>query len=245
MAGSSVLRSPVAAMLRPASELAGPPGLPVHRDLADLLPWPRLRPGTIIGVTSRAPAGLTSVVLALLTEASQAGAWCALVGAREVSPHAAAHVGVALSRLALVPDPGDRDDQVTGALLEGLDVVAVRTGRPVSRRTAARLAGKARNRGGVLVPFGPAATDWPDADARLDVIGARWYGLDTGRGLLRHCRLTVAATVHGRRREATVWPYGRPAAAERTAPVISLFNRRDVKGGDPGAGHGRTVSRLG
>jgi|GEM_PF-1929725 len=240
--------------LRTASQLADASvGFPVAEGLADLLPWPRLRPGAIVGVTSRVPAGMTSLIFSLLAGPSAAGAWCAVVGSARLSAEAASHAGIQLSKLALVPHLDGRANQVTGALLEGIDVVAVEVRDSIRPADAARLAAKARNRGSVLVPFGLAAAQWPNADSVLTVSEANWYGLRNGRGLLKHCRLTVSATVRGRRREVVLWPYGRPDTSRlvderpRLAPVISLADRKDNRkdnrrGGKPGAGTGRAVS---
>ncbi|TQL79106.1 hypothetical protein FB566_4707 [Stackebrandtia endophytica] len=236
--------------LRPASQLADASvGFPVADGLGDVLPWPRLRPGVVVGITSRVPAGMTSLVFSLLAGPSKAGSWCAVVGASRLSAEAASHAGVQLSRLALVPYLDGRSHQVTAALLEGIDVVAVNAQESIRPADAARLAAKARNRGSVLVPFGAAAARWPNADLMLTVSEASWYGLRSGRGVLKHCRLTVSATVRGREREVVLWPYGRPTAWQSVderaglAPVISLSERKDNRrGGRPGAGTGRAVS---
>lgn len=241
------LRLPQVSGLQSAGQLVSH-GFPVTSGLSDLLPWPRLRPGAVIGVTSQVPAGMTSLILTVLAGPSKAGAWCAVVGAPRLSAVAASHAGVVLPRLALVPDVAGRDDQVAGALLEGMDVVALRLRDSVRPINAARLAAKARSRGSVLVPFGPVAAGWPSPDVRLVVSRVRWHGLREGRGLLKHCSLTVSAVVRGRRRDITVWPYGRPEVEEQCAeralaPVISLTDRQNVrKGGASSAGNGRAVS---
>lgn len=221
--------------LRRASELATLPdstGLAVSPELSALLPWRGLRRGTTVAVAAGATAGATSLVLALLAGASQAGAWCALVGAANVSAAAAAQAGIQLSRLALVPEPGGQWEAVTAALLDGIDIVAVYAAAAPSPKKAQRLAARARRRGTLLVPFGPAARGWPTTDVSLAVERIRWHGLRRGAGLLRHCELRVESRFHGRSRQATVWPYGkpdRPARIEvqaKLAPVISLSDRR-------------------
>ena len=232
--------------LQPAGRLVLQ-GYPLTDGLSELLPWPRLRPGAVVAVTSRVPVGMTSLIFTILAGPSQAGAWCAVVGAPGVSAAAASRVGICLSRLALVPDVAGRENQVTGVLLEGMDVVALRSRGPVRPADAARLAARARNRGSVLVPFGAGAAQWPGAAARLTVSRLRWHGLKEGRGLLRYCSVTVSSAVKGRRRDITMWPYGRPEIEAdgigRLAPVISLADRQSArKGGDTSADPGRAVS---
>jgi hypothetical protein len=80
---------------------------------------------------------------------------------------------------------------------------------------AGRLAARSRQRGSVLMPYGP----WDGADVTLRVVNGRWEGLGQGRGRLRRRRLTVAARGRGaaaRPREVTVWL---PAAAPGYRPV--------------------------
>src|SRR5205807_4845408 len=92
-------------------------------------------------------------------------------------------------RLALVPAPGAELVSVTGALLDGLDLVAV----AVQPRAAdaRRLSARARHRGSVLLPI----DSWPGADLELEGSG-RWHGLSDGHGRLRTRELTVRS--HGR-----------------------------------------------
>ena len=106
--------------------------LPVAAPLAALLPGGGLRRGATVAV-ARAP-GATSLMLALLAEASAGGAWAGVVGRPDLGLVAAAEAGVALERLALVPYPGADLVAVTAALLDGLDLVAWRAG---GRSTAA------------------------------------------------------------------------------------------------------------
>jgi hypothetical protein len=156
--------------------------LPVRPDLSSLLPGGGLRRGATIGITTtrdlgrsgggirtsnvqdppeaRAAAaaapGATSLMLSLLAEASRAGSWCAIVGVPTLGVAAAAELGVALERLALVPYPGPDWPTVVAALLDGFDiVVAAAPGGAISATIASRLAARARQRGGVLVPYGP------------------------------------------------------------------------------------------
>src|SRR6185503_12362828 len=124
-----------------------------------------------------------SVLLALLAAASRAGSWCTVVGVPAFSAVAAGEAGIALDRLALVPNPGPDWPGVVGALLDGVDIVVVAVPGPVAPALSGRLAARARQRGSVLVSYG----QWPGADTTLSVIRGRWHGLGAGRGRLQ-CR---------------------------------------------------------
>ncbi|ATY17011.1 hypothetical protein CU254_41210 (plasmid) [Amycolatopsis sp. AA4] len=147
--------------------------LPVAGPLAALGP---LRRGTTVSV-----AGSTSLLLALLAEATTNGAWAALVGCPSVGVVAAAELGVALQRVVLVPRPGADAAAAVGALLDGLDIVVLGEAlcRTVSAAAAARFSRRARNRGAVLIAAGP----WPGADLGLRCEPGRWHGAAAdGRG---------------------------------------------------------------
>jgi hypothetical protein len=162
--------------VRPAAE----PGadarvLPVATPLAALLPDGGLRRGTAVAITGT--AGATSLVLALLAEASAGGAWAGVVGRPDLGLVAAAEAGVALERLALVPYPGADLVAVSAALLDGLDLVVV-AGRGLRADDRKRLAARARQRGAVLLALGP----WPGADVELTCEQGRWRGVGAEKG---------------------------------------------------------------
>jgi hypothetical protein len=170
--------------------------LPVHPVLEDLFPWGGLRRGSTVAVR-----GSTSLLLALLAESTAAGSWAAVVGMPNLGVLAAAELGVAVERLALVPGPASQLSPVVAALLDGLDLVAVATGEAGGRFTEAnarRLSARARHRGAVLLPFGP----WPGADLELSCEPAGWTGPGRGDGHLRQRQVTV----HTRGRGAAVRP---------------------------------------
>lgn len=215
----------LADLVRPGSahgldELGSQRVLPVRPELRPLLPGGVLRRGATIGVDTAAgcaPAA-TSLLLALLSEASRAGSWCVVVGLPTLGAAAAAELGIALDRLALVPHPGPDWPTVVAALLDGFDIVVVgpggaatgaETGAPtgggavsgavsgavggIAPAVAARLAARARQRGAVLVPFRP----WPGVDLVLDAADPQWHGVEPGRGRLRGRQLTVTARGRG------------------------------------------------
>lgn len=189
--------------------------LPVAEPLARLLPAGGLRRGSTVALPP-APAA-TSLLLALLAEASAGGAWAAVVGRPGLGLVAAAEAGVRLERLALVPAPGPDLMAVTIALLDGMDVVAVAGAERAGVRAAERqrLAARARQRGAVLVALG----SWPGADLELSCTDVGWQGLGAGAGRLR------ARQVQVRLRGRGVAPGGRsgdmllPAPGGAVAPV--------------------------
>jgi hypothetical protein len=234
MGGPSQLRRPRAAdEALPAAALVGLTSLPVEADrgrrlevpeaLGALLPRGGPRRGTTVVIGA---AGACSLVLALVSAASQADRWVAVVGEPALGPVAAAQYGLRLEHLVLVPRPGLQWPVVTAALLESIDVVVVRPpGRPRAAE-ARRLVSRARERGAVLVVLGDG---WPEVpDLTLTVTRTEWEGLEAGHGHLRSRRAEVA--VSGRRagagRRGWLWlpgPDGKvaPAPAAEGAGTVA------------------------
>ena len=214
--------------------------LPVVPELSGLLPSRGLRRGSTVAVTigasvttgaavttgqqparrsssangpiadPSAAGGSTSLLLALLSAASQAGSWCAVVGVPALGALAAAESGIALERLALIPNPGPEWPTVVAALIDGVDVVVVAAPGPVAPTIISRLAARARQRGCVLVPYGR----WDGADVSLRVSRGTWEGLGAGDGRLRRREVTVTARGRGaaaRPKEITMWLPGSTA----------------------------------
>jgi hypothetical protein len=111
---------------------------------------------------------------------------------------AAAEAGIALERLVLVPEPGPRWPVVVAALLDVVDVVAIRPPTSVGA-DGRRLAARARERGALLVPLtiGPPSGTWEGADLRLSVEAMQWEGLGRGHGRLRTHRALVRVAGRG------------------------------------------------
>lgn len=207
----------LAGLVRPASG-PDPAGahriLPVLPSLTGLLPHRGLRRGSTVAVVTGPPVhnGGTSLMLALLAEASRSGSWCAVVGVPGLGAVAAAETGLVLERTALVPHPGPEWATVVAALIDGVDVVVTAVPGSVSASVAGRLAARARQRGSVLVPYGGS---WEGADVTLRVTRGAWEGLGQGRGRLRRRQVTVAARGRGaatRPKELRLWMPGDPAA---------------------------------
>ena len=190
------------------------PPLPVPVELAPLLPA-GLRRGITVQVD-----GSTSVLLALLSEASRAGSWAAVVGAPSIGLLAVAQAGIDLSRLVLVPAPGAQAAPALAALLDGMDVVVVGPEVSLLGADRRRLVARARERASVIVSLRP----WPGAHMTLAAERSRWAGLGAGRGRLSSRELTVTRTdrAHGTTYRHTVTlPFARPtvAAPGVAAPV--------------------------
>ena len=203
-------------LVRPVA-LAQQHVLPVHEAFDSLLPWGGLRRGSVLRVGGSSGAASLSLTFALISRATEAGSWAAVVGVDDIGAVAAEEAGVALERLALVPHvPVQQWTVVTAALLDALDVVVVRPPARVRPSDARRLATRARERGSVLVALGDR---WTEAvDLRLAVGGAQWLGLGDGNGHLRARRIEVMANGRGaaaRERRAALWlpsPDGSPIA---------------------------------
>jgi hypothetical protein len=138
--------STASAVAAAAENRAVGPVLPVREDLADL-PTGGLPRGTIIAVD-----GSTALLLTLLATATASGSWAAVVGMPDLGLLAASEIGVALNRLALVPDPGAELATVVVALLDGVDLVVIAAAGLVQagakgQAMARRLAARARKRG--------------------------------------------------------------------------------------------------
>lgn len=191
--------------------------LPVPAPLAGLLPGGGLRRGWTVSVTSG-----TALMLALVAEATQAGAWCAAVGMPTLGVLAAAELGVAVQRLALVPRPGDDAPAVIAALMDGCDVVLVGPECRLTPSYVRRLSARARSRRMVLL----AARDWPGAQVQLTCESVQWHGLGQGHGRLVEREVVVRAS-------------GRSAAAQARSARMLLPSR----GGGLAPEHGNTTDR--
>jgi hypothetical protein len=196
-----------------------------------------VRRGSTLVIGSR--AGGVSLALTLAAVTTSEGAWAAAVGLPSLGLRAAAELGVALERLALVPDPGERWPAVVAALVDGMDLLLLGLPDPArstsARSTPARsstvrsvdarrLVARTRERGTVLVVLESSGSRWPETpDLRLSVADARWEGLGCGHGHLRRRRLEVL--VSGRRaatreRRATLWLPGEAAIPSLTPAAI-------------------------
>jgi hypothetical protein len=173
----------------------------------------------------RAADGGVSVALALLTAASGAGSWCALVGLDGLGAVAAHEAGVDLARLAVIPRPDAAWAEATAAVIDGMDLVVLFPPFPPRQAMARRLVARARERRSILVVV-PGRAGWPDQpDLHLSVGETRWDGAGTGEGFLSRRSMTVTAT--GRRsaarpRRRQLWLPSATGAVADAAPVGSV-----------------------
>ncbi|WP_328994613.1 hypothetical protein OG394_09035 [Kribbella sp. NBC_01245] len=162
--------------------------LPTLPGVSELLPGGSLRGGATYSVR-----GSTSLVMAMMAGPSAEGAWCGVVGLPTFGAEAARGLGVDLDRLVLVPDPEQDWLSVVAALVDALTVVVVRPPGVVTPGEASRLAARLRSRGAVLISVGA----WPGSEARFEVQGTRWTGLQPGHGRLLARQATIAVTGRG------------------------------------------------
>lgn len=193
------------------------PVLPAHPALAEILPDGGLRPGALYTVGASA-----SLLFALLAAPSQSGSWCAVIGMPHLGVEAAAHAGVELSRLVLIPEPGARWLAVTAAVADIVPVVALRPPAEAPRSAElSRLTARLRDRGAVLLVQGA----WPQAEATIEVTPHRWTGLGAGHGLLAERAVTVTVS-HRRaavpRRARLLLPAADGGVAKAETPVAEL-----------------------
>ena len=170
-------------------------GLPTPPSLRPLFPGGALRKGAPVAVQ-----GSLQLSLALLSSASESGAWCGVIGVPHLGIGAAAQTGLALERLVLVPKPGKHALAIAGMLSEVLTVLVLNPERPPSSGEAERLNARLRDNGTALV----VTNAWPRSDTALRVMASRWSGLGTGNGLLCTHELSVQSTDRRGQRTHTV-----------------------------------------
>lgn len=156
--------------------------LPTAPQLAPLIPGGTLRAGSTYSVR-----GSWQLALSFLTEASQRGSWCGVLGCPAFGAEAAVGLGIALDRCVLIPEPGEHALSITGTLSDTLEVVVARFDARVSSANIERLSARLREHGTALIVVG----DWTRSESRLTVVGSRWLGLDSGSGALKGRELTV------------------------------------------------------
>src|SRR5580698_642855 len=194
--------------------------LPVLPALQGLLPGGALRRGSVVA------AGPWSLLcLALAAGASAAGAWCAVVGLPQLGVAAAAGAGLDPDRMLLIADPGTGWPQVVASLLDGCELVLLRSPDRPPAQVRRRIEATVRRFGGVLVVAG----EWDGAQARLSIAQQEWTGIGTGHGRLRARRVQVVADGRGgavQPRTQWLWlpgPDGSVTAADQTKAARDPF----------------------
>lgn len=175
---------------------AAPPSeavLPVPSLLAAVLPAGLPR-GTVAVLS-----GARSLGLSMVAAVTAAGGNAAIVGQPDAGLLAAAEMGADLSRLAVIPDPGNDPVEVAAVLMDGMDLVVLGLGgRSVPPARTRVVLARARHRGAALLVSGGA---WQGTALQLD---ARVSGYETtgcaavsGFGRIGAVRLEVRAAGRG------------------------------------------------
>lgn len=200
-------------------------GLPVVQGLRELLPGGALARGSVVQTPD---FGLLS--LALVAGASAAGGWLGLAGLPELGVLAAADLGVDTERTLLVPRLAANWPQVVSSLLDGCEIVLLRTPEPPRADQRRRFEAGLRHTGGVLVVVG----GWPGAQLRLEVTQREWSGLGEGHGRLRACRAEVVVSGRGaaaRTRSGWLWLPGEDGGVAAAEPLAAGPALRAVRAG--------------
>ena len=222
-------------LIRPLA-LAGDRLLPVVPALAGLLPDRGLRRGSTVAVSQAGPGqGATSLALTLVTAASAAGSWCAMVAVPDLGLVAAAAAGLDLSRVTLVPEVTPAQwAAVVGVLVDTVDVVMVNPPPHLRIGDSRRLTTRVRERSAVLVTLGP----WPEGvDLRLVVEASHWHGPGAGDGRLERRQVEVMASGRGaasRPKRQVLWLPASDGGVAIGGPVP--FAGADVESGAADAG---------
>jgi hypothetical protein len=168
--------------------------------LAELVPEGAVVRGSVVRVTGEPGAGSTTVGFELAAAFTALGEWAAAVDLdTTLGPLAAAEVGVALERFAVVRRVSPaRWATVVAALLDGVSLVLAEVPRGVGRGDARRLEARAREREAVLVVTEPRGVAWPAGAAYvLHSAGSAWDGLWHDAGVLGGRRLQVQVEGRG------------------------------------------------
>lgn len=193
--------------------------IPVHSAVSSIFPRGGLNTGSVYSVDSS-----TSLLWALLAEATQQGTWCAVVGMPDLGVAAAEELGVNVDRLVLVPSPGSQWMAVLGALIDVVGVCALGAFPAPSERALSTLSGRLRERESTLL----VRSSWPRVDAAL-AVEHQWDGVEQGRGILREHHLRITATPRPGQTALScdvVIDHGGLRTATRMAPVIDLAHHR-------------------
>lgn len=175
--------------------------LPVHPALAPLCADPNSHTGAVAGLecgTVASVSGSTSLALALVGAASQAGSWVAVVGLPDLGLGALEGCGVDPDRVLVIDDVASGElPRVLGILLGAVDVVVAGPSSSLPPRVGRRLATVVRERSTVVVTVG---WELPGMEPRLRlrVAADHWEGLGCGHGHLRCRLLTVERSGRGR-----------------------------------------------
>jgi hypothetical protein len=169
--------------------------LKMPESLADLVPMGLPRGAVVVA------SGARSLPLAVIAGVTAAGGHAAIVGHPDIGLLAAVEMGADLTRVALIPDPGNDPVEVAAVLMDGMDLVVLGLGgRSVPMSRARAVMARARSKGCTLMV---TDGDWQGAAMRLEaqvsgyeVTGARPRPV-AGLGRISRVRLAVRACGRG------------------------------------------------
>lgn len=204
-----LLRSRMAAIgggqgAAPQPDMASPDVLPVHPELAKVLPGGGLERRAVAEV-SDCPA----LIVELIGQVTARGGHVGVVGWPELSLAGVVESG-RLDNVITVPDPGTDPLGIVGILVEGLDLVVARWAAPLELSPVRARPLLARLRGGVaaLVLVGARI---PSPAVRIGAGVTTFRGIGEGTGRIRSVDIAVRVTAKGRPPESATVTVGRRA----------------------------------
>jgi hypothetical protein len=143
-------------------------------------------------------SGARSLPLSLVAAVTAKGGHAAIVGQPDVGLMAAVEMGADLSRIAVIPEPGNDPVEVAAVLMDGMDLVVLGLGgRSVPATRARAVVARARQKGCTLLVTNG---DWQGASARLEArvcgyeIAGPGGGSRPGFGRIGKVRLAFSAS---------------------------------------------------
>ena len=174
--------------------------LPVAKSLQPIIPDGVLVRGRTVLCSGDAAM---STALLLVSAATQAGSWLAIVGVSDFGLMSACEQGVALQRTVLVTPTANKKDwtSTVAAVADGFDVVMLEVPREVSESDARRIQTRIQARRNVLVLVETSRHTTPRSvfqpDVVLHTVTTEWDGIERGAGYVQGRLIDVM--VSGRR----------------------------------------------
>jgi len=174
--------------------------LPVAKSLQPIIPDGVLVRGRTVLCSGDAAM---STALLLVSAATQAGSWLAIVGVSDFGLMSACEQGVALQRTVLVTPTANKKDwtSTVAAVADGFDVVMLEVPREVSESDARRIQTRIQARRNVLVLVETSRHTTPRSVFQpyvvLHTVTTKWDGIERGAGYVQGRLIDVM--VSGRR----------------------------------------------
>ena len=184
------LSASLAAKIRPLAS-ASSRQIPLDEPWSSLLPGSSLRRGATLNVTAPPGVGGLTTAYSLLTGATAAGHWCAVVGVDDPGVVAMAELGIDLRRVLFGPRPRGAWAESSSDLFDGVDVVVVRVPSRAPHAAARTLMARARERGVALIVLTESRAPWPlPVDLTIEIVSSSWEG--SSRLTTRQARARVS-----------------------------------------------------